>query len=140
MNFLNKMKDNFFRLNQFLDENWLIWFGFLIFTSVYQLMHYINIYLETGVYQHFHHQLFFMSFLSFILVVITRPNVLLFISIYFFSKLVSFNVFYVFQEWFFKIKVIEPLFKNIASKDINVIFMMFFILYNIILIFNRLVS
>lgn len=77
-----------------------------------------------------------MSFISFTLVIFLRPNVLLFLLAYFASRWIDFKVFDAFQEWFFNLHLLAPLFKNLASKDINVIFIMFFILYEFILIFN----
>jgi hypothetical protein len=85
-----------------------------------------------------------MSFIAFLFVPFIKTNILLFLIPFVLTLFIDFTMFDWIEHWFFNIGFLQPLFKNLASKDMNVIYIFFFILYDSLLftfiLINRIIT
>lgn len=134
-NLIIKSKSIYEKTNNFLNQHWLVIFltvsGLFFFKLFSGLWNYVN----TQEYLNIHNQIFVMSLFCFMSVYFMKPTVLWFLIPFIIVRLVDFHeVFLSFQDYFFNKSIFSHLFENLASKDINVIIISFFLIYMIVVL------
>ena len=134
-NLIIKSKSIYEKTNNFLNQHWLVIFltvsGLFFFKLFSGLWNYVN----TQEYLNIHNQIFVMSLFCFISVYFMKSTVLWFLIPFIIVRLVDFHeVFLSFQDYFFNKSIFSHLFENLASKDINVIIISFFLIYMIVVL------
>ena len=127
-----KSKDVYNKIDYFLNKNWVIFFITVVLLFFISLGHHIFNYIQNDNYMHLHTEIFVMSFICFGTIFFMRPSVLWFLIPFLLTK--EFDFYHClegFQNYFFNKSIFAELFKNLASKDINVILISFFVVYGL---------
>lgn len=129
---LLKIQTYYKMIDNFLNQHWLLIFLTVSTLFFLKLGSGIFSYIETEEYMNIHNQIFVMSLFCFISIYFVRPSVLWFLIPFLIVRLIDFHEFFtVFQNYFFNKSIFAHLFENLASKDINVIIISFFVVYMI---------
>lgn len=132
-----KLKKNVDKINDYLNNNWLLFFNTVLFLFLFKLTKNIFHYFQTEDYYNIHNEIFIISLICFITIFFVRASVLWFLIPFLIVRTIDFHKFFIkFQDYFFNRSIFSHLFENLGSKDINVIIISFFIVYMVgILIF-----
>lgn len=125
-----KLKNKFEIANNYLNNNWLIIFLAVTFLFFFKLIIHVVDYFKNQEYANIHNEIFLMSLLCFISVYFVRAAVLWFLIPFLVVRMIDFHSFFdSFQNYFFYKSIFSSLFENLASKDINVIIVLFLTIY-----------